>query len=73
MVFLEHGLILFLPPPPPPPPLKIDVSIVDAMAVVHNTKSSDVKTFGDLFHAFANKIGDLSGGGGGVIVQGTTS
>ena len=42
------------------PPLKIDVSILDAMAVLHNTKSSDDKTFRDLFHAFANKMGDLS-------------
>ena len=30
------------------------------MAVLHNTKSSDVKTCGDIFHAFANNVGDLS-------------
>ena len=42
------------------PPLKIVFSTLDAMAVLHNTKSSDVNTFGDLFHAFANKVGDLS-------------
>ena len=41
-------------------PLKIIVSILDAMPVLHNTKSSDVKTFRDLLHAFANNVGDLS-------------
>ena len=53
LVFLEHGLIPFLSPP-----LKIDVSILGAMEVLHNTKSSDVKTL--VTFSFSNKVGDLS-------------